>query len=52
MSVSVDERSKKTYHSLFLLQIRRNQIVQEEECIGVDRNKNVIFEFRDETALN
>ncbi len=40
-----------TYHSLLLADVRRYQIVQKKECVGIDRDENMIFEISDETAV-
>lgn len=41
-----------THHSFLLLHVRRDQIVQKEERIGVHRHKDVVLELGDETALD
>ena len=39
-----------THHALFLLDVRGDEIMQEEESLSVHRDEDVVLELRDETA--
>lgn len=45
-------RFKEPYHSFFLFDIRRDEIMQKEESFGVDGNEYMILKLRYEAALD
>lgn len=41
-----------SYHSFLFFNIRRDEVMQKEEGIRVDGDKDVVLELGDETALD